>query len=141
MLEPAFLKIVSDYLTHILVFLGALGGSLKASASNAQSKHGKIHWRVRVLNILIGIFCGIAVAGHYSEHISPFLAGILSLTVASVSIVVLEDIILIAPQLFEWWVSNKFNVPQERLDPATKYKQVKQATKATQAKSRTKPKE
>ena len=138
MLEPAFLKIVSDYLTHILVFLGALGGSLKASISNTENRQFKIHWRVRALNILIGIFCGIAVAGHYSDNISPFLAGILSLTVASVSIVVLEDIILLAPRILEWWISNKLNVPHESLsheDVATRYRNAKSsANKTTKSK-------
>lgn len=137
MLEPAPLKVVSDYLTHILVFLGALGGSLKASISNTENKQFKIHWRARTLNILIGIFCGIAVAGHYSNSISPFLAGVLSLTVASVSIVVLEDIILLAPKVLEWWISNKFNVPHESLsheDIANIYRNTK-SSKTTKPKA------
>lgn len=109
-IEPALLKNISDYLVHILVFFGAVGGSLKASAGKANVKDSKL------LNVLIGIFCGIAVAGHYSAQLSPFLAGILSLAVSSVSIVVLEDVILLAPKLLDWWISRKFEIDKDEIE-------------------------
>ncbi len=119
-IEPALLKSISDYLVHILVFLGAVGGSLKASAGKANVKDSKL------LNVLIGIFCGIAVAGHYSAQLSPFLAGILSLAVSSVSIVVLEDVILLAPKLLDWWISRKFEIDKDEIeDFRERYTQVK----------------
>lgn len=109
-IEPALLKNISDYLVHILIFFGAVGGSLKASAGRANVKDSKL------LNVLIGIFCGIAVAGHYSAQLSPFLAGILSLAVSSVSIVVLEDVILLAPKLLDWWISRKFEIDKDEIE-------------------------
>lgn len=109
-IEPALLKNISDYLVHILVFFGAVGGSLKASAGKANVKDSKI------LNVLIGIFCGIAVAGHYSAQLSPFLAGILSLAVSSVSIVILEDVILLTPKLLDWWISRKFEIDKDEIE-------------------------
>lgn len=119
-IEPALLKNISDYLVHILVFFGAVGGSLKASAGKANVKDSKL------LNVLIGIFCGIAVAGHYSAQLSPFLAGILSLAVSSVSIVVLEDVILLAPKLLDWWISRKFEIDKDEIeDFRERYTQVK----------------
>lgn len=119
-IEPALLKSISDYLVHILIFFGAVGGSLKASAGRANVKDGKL------LNVLIGIFCGIAVAGHYSTQLSPFLAGILSLAVSSVSIVVLEDVILLAPKLLDWWISRKFEIDKDEIeDFRERYTQVK----------------
>ena len=113
--EPALLKILGDYLVHILIFLGAVGGSLKASV-------GKVNLKIcnKTLNVLIGIFCGITVAGHYSDQLSPFLAGILSLAASSVSIVVLEDIILLAPKMLDWWISRKFNIDKSEIEEAKK---------------------
>lgn len=113
--EPALLKILGDYLVHVLIFLGAVGGSLKASV-------GKVNLKIcnKTLNVLIGIFCGIAVAGHYSDQLSPFLAGILSLAVSSVSIVILEDIILLAPKMLDWWISRKFNIDKSEIEEAKK---------------------
>ena len=113
--EPALLKILGDYLVHILIFLGAVGGSLKASV-------GRVNLKIcnKTLNVLIGIFCGITVAGHYSDQLSPFLAGILSLAVSSVSIVVLEDIILLAPKMLDWWISRKFNIDKSEIEEAKK---------------------
>lgn len=113
--EPALLKILGDYLVHILIFLGAVGGSLKASV-------GRVHLKIcnKTLNVLIGIFCGITVAGHYSDQLSPFLAGILSLAVSSVSIVILEDIILLAPKMLDWWISRKFNIDKSEIEEAKK---------------------
>lgn len=113
-IEPALLKSISDYLVHILIFFGAVGGSLKASAGRANVKDSKL------LNVLIGIFCGIAVAGHYSAQLSPFLAGILSLAVSSVSIVVLEDVILLAPKLLDWWISRKFEIDKDEIEDFAK---------------------
>lgn len=119
-IEPALLKSISDYLVHILILFGAVGGSLKASASKKDVKCAK------ALNIFIGIFCGIAVAGHYSAQLSPFLAGILSLAVSSVSIVVLEDVILLAPKLLDWWISRKFEIDKGEIeDFRERYTQVK----------------
>ena len=113
--EPALLKILGDYLVHILIFLGAVGGSLKASV-------GKVNLKIcnKTLNVLIGIFCGITVAGHYSDQLSPFLAGILSLAASSVSIVILEDIILLAPKMLDWWISRKFNIDKTEIEEAKK---------------------
>lgn len=113
--EPALLKVLGDYLIHILIFLGAVGGSLKASV-------GKVNLKIcnKTLNVLIGIFCGITVAGHYSDQLSPFLAGILSLAVSSVSIVILEDIILLAPKMLDWWISRKFNIDKTEIEEAKK---------------------
>lgn len=113
--EPALLKSLGDYLVHILIFLGAVGGSLKASV-------GKVNLKIcnKTLNVLIGIFCGITVAGHYSDQLSPFLAGILSLAISSVSIVILEDIILLAPKMLDWWISRKFNIDKSEIEEAKK---------------------
>ena len=113
--EPALLKTLGDYLIHILIFLGAVGGSLKASV-------GKVNLKIcnKTLNVLIGIFCGITVAGHYSDQLSPFLAGILSLAASSVSIVILEDIILLAPKMLDWWISRKFNIDKSEIEEAKK---------------------
>lgn len=119
MIDLASLKNVSDYLTHILIVLGAFGGSVKASSNNRSDK-----WCIKVFNVLLGMFCGIVVAGHYSSQLSPFLAGILSLAVASVSIAVIEDVILLAPRILEWWVSNKLKIDQKEL---TKLKKVSAA--------------
>ena len=122
--EPALLKVLGDYLIHILIFLGAVGGSLKASV-------GKVNLKIcnKTLNVLIGIFCGITVAGHYSDQISPFLAGILSLAVSSVSIVILEDIILLAPKMLDWWISRKFNIDKSEIEEAKKEANSKDSAK------------
>lgn len=128
--EPALLKILGDYLVHILIFLGAVGGSLKASV-------GKVNLKIcnKTLNVLIGIFCGITVAGHYSDKLSPFLAGILSLAASSVSIVILEDIILLAPKMLDWWISRKFNIDKSEIEEAKKEANTRDSAKPRRSKN------
>lgn len=127
--EPALLKVLGDYLVHILIFLGAVGGSLKASV-------GKVNLKIcnKTLNVLIGIFCGITVAGHYSDQLSPFLAGILSLAVSSVSIVILEDIILLAPKMLDWWISRKFNIDKFEIEEAKQDAKMRDSAKPRRSK-------
>lgn len=127
--EPALLKILGDYLVHTLIFLGAVGGSLKASV-------GKVNLKIcnKTLNVLIGIFCGITVAGHYSDQLSPFLAGILSLAASSVSIVILEDIILLAPKMLDWWISRKFNIDKTEIEEAKKEANTRDSAKPRRSK-------
>lgn len=127
--EPALLKTLGDYLIHILIFLGAVGGSLKASV-------GKVNLKIcnKTLNVLIGIFCGITVAGHYSDQLSPFLAGILSLAVSSVSIVILEDIILLAPKMLDWWISRKFNIDKSEIEEAKQDAKMRDSAKPRRSK-------
>lgn len=127
--EPALLKVLGDYLIHILIFLGAVGGSLKASV-------GKVNLKIcnKTLNVLIGIFCGITVAGHYSDQLSPFLAGILSLAVSSVSIVILEDIILLAPKMLDWWISRKFNIDKSEIEEAKQDAKMRDSAKPRRSK-------
>lgn len=107
LVEPAFLKSISDYLVYIIIFLGALGGSVKASIEDKDDKPC-----TRLINVLIGLFCGTMVADHYSDQVSPFIAGIISLTVASVSVVVLESLLNLAPRAFpkliEYWLNRIF---------------------------------
>lgn len=128
--EPALLKILGDYLVHILIFLGAVGGSLKASV-------GKVNLKIcnKTLNVLIGIFCGITVAGHYSDQLSPFLAGILSLAASSVSIVILEDIILLAPKMLDWWISRKFNIDKSEIEEAKQDAKMRDSAKPRRSKN------
>lgn len=127
--EPALLKTLGDYLVHILILIGAVGGSLKASV-------GKVNLKIcnKTLNVLIGIFCGITVAGHYSVQLSPFLAGTLSLAVSSVSIVILEDIILLAPKMLDWWISRKFNIDKSEIEEAKKEANTRDSTKPRRSK-------
>ena len=98
-------QVITDYLTHILVFLGALGGSLKASIYTKED----YSFLSKMLNVALGVFCGILVAGHYQERVTPFIAGMLALAVSSVGIVILESIMTLAPSLskrfIEWWFS------------------------------------
>lgn len=105
-MEPALLKNASEYLIHILIFLGALGGSVKASVEDDDDK-----CHIRILNVLIGLFCGVMVASHYKSQVSPFLAGIISLAVASVSVVLIESLLKIAPDMLskfiDHWISGR----------------------------------
>lgn len=120
LVEPAFLKSVSDYLVYIIIFLGALGGSIKASIEDKDDKPC-----TRIINILVGFFCGVMVSGHYSDQVSPFLSGIISLTVASVAVVVLESLLNLAPRAFprliEYWL-NRVIVGK---DPQRDYEHIK----------------
>ena len=121
----AILKSISDYLVYILIFLGAVGGALKSSATNDDRVNGN-----KILNIFISIFCGATIASHYSNTVSPFLAGILSLVVSSVSIVILEDVILLAPKIFDWWIAKKFEMDKGEIeDFKARCQQTKQRTR------------
>lgn len=126
----ALLKNISDYLAYILVFLGAVGGALKSSATNDDRVNGN-----KSLNILISIFCGVTIGSHYSSSISPFLAGILGLVVSSVSIVILEDVILLAPKILDWWIARKFEMDKGEIeDFKDKYIRAKRTRKTKSAK-------
>lgn len=81
--------------TWIIIVIGSLIGSIKANFSNKdeQSKAG------RAVNIILGVFCGIALAKHYSNDLTVWFSGLLALTGAMLSVTVLETIYLIAPTI------------------------------------------
>lgn len=79
--------------TWIIIIIGSLIGSIKANFSNKdeQSKCS------RMINVMLGVFCGIALAQHYSNNLTVWFSGLLALTVSMLSVTVLETVYLIAP--------------------------------------------
>lgn len=81
--------------TWIIIVIGSMIGSIKANFSN-KDEQSKC---TRMINIIIGIFCGIALAEHYSSNLTSWFSGLLALTGAMLSVTVLETIYLIAPTI------------------------------------------
>lgn len=81
--------------TWIIIIIGSLIGSIKANFSDKVDKS----ILNRIVNILVGMFCGIALAGHYSNNLTIWLSSLLALTGAMLSVTILETIYLIAPTI------------------------------------------
>ena len=87
-------------LNLIIITIGSLLGSIKA---NFNDKHTKPKCS-RVLNITLGLFCGISVGLHYEEHLTVWLAGLSSMTVSMLAVSVLDTIYSLAPVITKYLI-------------------------------------
>lgn len=95
------------YIDDIVITLGATLGSFKASVEFDRGKT----IGPRLLDLLLGVFVGIAVAAHFGSDFNAWLSGLLAVVGGASGAVVLEVIIQLLPsvtrKLIKDWVSNK----------------------------------
>lgn len=80
-------------LNIIVIVVGALLGSIKANFNDKEQKTNC----VRLINIVIGVFCGISVALHYEVNLATWLVGLVALTASMLSVSVLDTLYLATP--------------------------------------------
>ena len=95
------------YIDDVVIILGATLGSIKASV---EFDRGKAIWP-RLIDILLGVFVGIAVAAHFGASFNTWLSGLLAVVGGASGAVVLEVIMQLLPsvtrKLIKDLVSNK----------------------------------
>lgn len=91
----------------VVITLGATLGSFKASV---EFDRDKTLWP-RLIDILLGVFVGIAVAAHFGASFNTWLSGLLAVVGGASGAVVLEVLMQMLPSVtrkfIKDWVSNK----------------------------------
>lgn len=95
------------YIDDVVIILGATLGSIKASV---EFDRDKSLWS-RLLDILLGVFVGIAVAAHFGASFNTWLSGLLAVVGGASGAVVLEVLMQMLPSVtrkfIKDWVNNK----------------------------------
>lgn len=84
-----------QYVGEIIVFFGALTGSIKASAETGRGKA----LVVRLVDIMLGVFVGTALAHHYGTTEQEWLRGLLALVGGVSGTLVIEVFLQMLPRL------------------------------------------
>lgn len=79
----------------IVMFLGALLGSVKASSEFDKGKH----CITRAIDIILGVFCGVLLAKHFSNAGSTALSGLLALVGGVSGAMVVEVFMQMLPNI------------------------------------------
>lgn len=91
-------------LTSAVVILGSILGSFKASLDdkNEQTKCQ------RIINFLLGFYCGLAMAYAYKDNIDIGFLGLIALVSAMIGTNVLEIISDLSPDIVKKYIKGKF---------------------------------
>lgn len=81
--------------TDIIIITGSILGSIKA---NFNDKETKLSCN-RVINIILGMFCGVLVSFHFENNNLPWLSGIVSITVSMLSVAILDTLYIATPTI------------------------------------------
>ena len=66
---------ILEHVDIVFIVVGALFGSLKASAELDRDKAPFVRW----VDILLGFFCGTTVAFHFNNPGAPYLSGLIAM--------------------------------------------------------------
>ncbi len=66
---------ILEHVDILFITVGALFGSLKASAELDRDKAPFVRW----IDILLGFFCGTTVAFHFNNPGAPYLSGLIAM--------------------------------------------------------------
>lgn len=88
--------ISDEFILHLVViFFGALLGSVKASTEFDRDKH----CFPRSIDLLLGVFCGVALAYHFANEQSLALSGVLALLGGVSGAMVIEVFMQMLPSI------------------------------------------
>lgn len=89
-------------LNHLIIITGALLGSVKTSmVININSTLCD-----KVLDIFLGLFCGIMAGHHYSNDLNVYVTGLISLLAGIGGAIVIEVIIELLPKATKQFITN-----------------------------------
>lgn len=95
--------ILEQYEVVITIVLGSLLGSIKASLDDNE-KQTKCQ---RVINFLLGFYCGIAIAHTYRDNLEIGFLGLIALVSAMIGTNVLEVISDLSPEIVKKYIKGK----------------------------------
>lgn len=87
----------------IMVVFGSLLGSIKSSLDD-----DKYNFKQRLINFLVGVYCGISIGLAYKSTIETGYLGLIALTGAMIGTNILEVISDLAPELTKKFLGKKF---------------------------------
>lgn len=97
------MELLNEYTSIIIVVIGSFLGSIKSSMSE-----DKYTFKQRLVNFLIGVYCGISLGLTYMTTIETGYLGLIALTGAMIGTNILEVISDLAPELAKKFLRNKF---------------------------------
>jgi len=97
------MELLNEFAPHILVICGSLLGSIKSSMDE-----NKYTFKQRLVNFLIGVYCGISLGLTYMTTIETGYLGLIALTGAMIGTNILKVISDIAPELAKKFLRDKF---------------------------------
>lgn len=86
---------LTNYIDDIVILVGAVLGSFKASVEFNREKT----LCPRLLDVLLGVFIGVAIAHHFGSSFNRWLSGLLSVVGGASGAVVLEVIMQMLPSM------------------------------------------
>lgn len=97
------MELLNEYASIIIVVIGSFLGSIKSSMHE-----DKYTFKQRLVNFLIGVYCGISLGLTYMTTIETGYLGLIALTGAMIGTNILEVISDLAPELAKKFLRNKF---------------------------------
>lgn len=90
-----------------IIITGSLIGSLKANLDSPSSINKPMFHRI--VDIALGVFCGVALGSHYTINLSVWFAGLLSLVAGSVGANILDVIRELTPSISRKLIRDYFS--------------------------------
>lgn len=91
------MELALNNITLIIIVIGSIIGSVKTVLYLNEPKS----ICVKVMDVVLGIFCGIAIAEHFATNLNMWLSGLVALVAGSVGAIALNSIIELFPKVFK----------------------------------------
>ena len=97
------MELLTEYASIIMIVSGSLLGSIKSSMDDDNYT-----FKQRLINFLIGVYCGISLGLTYMTKIETGYLGLIALTGAMIGSNILDVISDLAPELAKKFLRKKF---------------------------------
>lgn len=99
------MELLKNYLTllNFLVVIGAFLGSIKACLfMDAKDK-----FYAKVVNVMIGMYCGITIGHHFSTELNYYLTGLIAFVAGASGTIAIEVFLNILPNSLSSLIERK----------------------------------
>jgi len=86
---------ITQHVDVLVIFVGSFLGSVKASVEFDSDKK----CLPRLLDIILGVFCGTALTFHFGNELSVWLSGLMALVAGASGAVVIEVALQMLPSM------------------------------------------
>lgn len=97
------MELIVEYASFIVIVSGSFLGSIKSSMDDDNYT-----FKQRLINFLIGVYCGISLGLTYMTKIETGYLGLIALTGAMIGSNILDVISDLAPELAKKFLRKKF---------------------------------
>lgn len=111
-----------SYLVCIVIVIGSVLGSIKSSLDGKPLRK-----RTRVINFLLGTYCGISVAYYYQDQFGVSLLALIALVASMNGTNILEVLGETLPSITKKWLYSKIHL-EETNDVLQSIKQIERET-------------